>query len=65
MEKNKCGYAVNPSNMEELQKRAADLIENKNKREFFGKNGRKSFEEKYNWDVEERKLLKFYKNLEG
>lgn len=65
IEKSNCGFAVNPSNIEELQKRATDLIENKDKRELFGQNGRKSFEDKYNWDIEERKLLKFYKNLEG
>ncbi|OQC45658.1 MAG: hypothetical protein BWX59_01064 [Bacteroidetes bacterium ADurb.Bin028] len=28
-----------------------------------GKNGRKAVELTYNWEVEEKKLVEFYKNL--
>ena len=39
------------------------LKDNPKEAEEMGKNGRKAVEEKYNWPVEEKKLLDLYKGL--
>lgn len=36
------------------------LIENPDKARQMGERGRKAFEQKYNWDMEKRKLLDVY-----
>lgn len=61
----KCGICVNPHNIEEIKKAIDYLIHNPKEAEFMGKNGIKAVEEKYNWLVEEKKLLKFYTEVLG
>jgi len=39
------------------------LIDNPKEAEQMGKNGRKTVEQKYNWSMEEKKLLTLYKDL--
>ena len=59
----KCGICVDPLNPEEIAEAIQFIIEHPAEAEQMGRNGRKTVEERYNWGVEESKLLDFYKNL--
>jgi len=39
------------------------FVDNPQEAEQMGKNGRKAVEQKYNWSMEEKKLLTLYKNI--
>ena len=59
----KCGVNVNPNSPEDIAKAIDDLIYNPIKREEMSNNGYKSIINKFNWSIEEIKLLKLYKDL--
>jgi glycosyltransferase involved in cell wall biosynthesis len=59
----KCGINVNPKNPEDIAKAIDDLIDNPIKRKEMGNNGYKAIINKFNWSIEETKLLKLYKDL--
>ena len=59
----KCGLNVNPCNPKEIAQAIDDLIKNPTKRYEMGKNGYQAIMNKYNWDIEEKKLFSFYKKL--
>jgi len=63
VEKNKIGLCVNEDNREEIENAILELKNNKNLKIEFGKNGRKLFEETYNWEKQEEKLLKVYNKI--
>lgn len=63
IEDNKCGLCVDPMNPKEIGNAIKFLKDNPKEAEEMGKNGRKAVEEKYNWPVEEKKLLDLYKGL--
>lgn len=65
LEKNDCGICVNPENPKEISEAINLLIEDGNRAEKMGKNGRKAVIEKYNWSVEEKKLIDVYLKLVG
>jgi glycosyltransferase involved in cell wall biosynthesis len=50
-------------NSKEIGKAIKYIKDNPKEAEEMGKNGRKAVEEKYNWTVEEKKLLDLYKAL--
>jgi glycosyltransferase involved in cell wall biosynthesis len=62
IEDNKCGICVDSGKPEEIAL-AIDFIANNREQSLkMGENGRKAVYEKYNWDIEEEKLLKIYEN---
>jgi len=56
----RCGICVDPLNPEEIAEAIQFIIEHPAEAEQMGKNGRRAVEEKYNWGMEEKKLLEFY-----
>ena len=58
-----CGLLVEPMNPEVLAEAILYIIENPEEAYEMGKCGRKAVREKYNWDYENIKLLKLYKDL--
>jgi glycosyltransferase involved in cell wall biosynthesis len=63
IEGNQCGICVDPRNPKAIGDAMQYLFDNPQKAEQMGKNGRKAVEQKYNWSMEEKKLLTLYKNL--
>ena len=59
----KCGVNVNPNSPKDIAKAIDDLIDNPIKRKEMSNNGYKSIINKFNWSIEEIKLLKLYKHL--
>ncbi len=62
VEGNQCGLCVDPMKPESIAVAIDFLINNPEKAEQMGRNGQRAVQEKYNWDIEEAKLLKFYQN---
>ena len=62
---NHCGINVNPLDSNEIASAVQELLSNPDKAEEMGKNGQKAVKEKYNWSIEEKKLLKVYKDILG
>lgn len=60
---NQCGICVDPLNPKAIGDAIQYLVDNPREAEQMGKNGLKAIEQKYNWPVEERKLLTLYKNI--
>lgn len=58
-----CGICVDPENIEEIAQAINYLLDNPNVAKQMGENGRRAVLEKYNWGVEEKKLLKLYEEL--
>ncbi len=63
IESNNCGICVDPLNPEEMAKSINYLYNNPDKAQEMGANGLKSVKEKYNWEQEEKKLIKVYRSL--
>ena len=63
VEGNECGLCVDPLNPKAIGEAIQYLIDNPAQAERMGENGRKAVEVKYNWPVEEKKLLDLYKDL--
>ena len=57
------GICVDPSNVEELSNAIQYLNNNPQIAAEMGRNGRRVFEEKYNWQVEEKKLIDLYNTI--
>jgi len=57
------GLVVNPENIEEIVNAITYLKNNKELAKQLGENGRKAFEEKFNWQIEEKKLISLYNSL--
>lgn len=63
VEGNNCGICVDPLNSEEIANAINFLVNNPDKAVEMGKNGLRAVKKKYNWGIEEKKLIKVYKNL--
>lgn len=63
IEEEKCGICVDPENTEEIAQAINYLLDNPDIAKKMGENGRRAVLEKYNWGVEEKKLLKLYEEL--
>ncbi len=63
IEGNRCGLTVNPVEPKEIAAAIEYLIEHPAEAKKMGENGRKAVLEKYNWEVESKKLLKLYEEL--
>lgn len=65
IEGNKCGICVDPLNPKAIAEAIDYLALNPIDAEVMGRNGQKAVEEKYNWGIEEKKLLTLYEELLG
>jgi glycosyltransferase involved in cell wall biosynthesis len=63
VEGNECGLCVDPLNPKAIGEAIQYLVDNSTQAEKMGENGRKAVEDKYNWPVEEKKLLDFYEKI--
>lgn len=63
VEGNDCGICVDPTNPKAIGDAIQQLSDNPDHAERMGKNGIKAVKQKYNWFVEEKKLLKLYRNI--
>jgi glycosyltransferase involved in cell wall biosynthesis len=60
---NNCGICVNPLNPKEIAEAIEYITTHPKEAEKMGINGKKAVIEKYNWDMEEKKLFQVYKEL--
>lgn len=60
---NRCGICVDPLNPAAIAKAIQQLIEHPAAAKVMGENGKNAILTKYNWEVEETKLEKLYKQL--
>lgn len=63
IEHNKNGILVPPRNVSELSKAIINLLDDPDKRERFGKNARKTIEEKFTWDKVSDNILNCYYSI--
>ena len=63
IETNNCGICVNPLNVIEITEAIDYFINNPDKAHEMGDKGRIAVTKKYNWGLEEKKLLLLYKSL--
>ena len=60
---NNCGVCVDPLDPEAIAKAIDFFVEDPERARLMGENGRKAIHEKYNWAIEEDKLLGLYRDL--
>lgn len=60
-----CGVCVDPLDPESIAAAIRFLVDNPQDAERMGRNGRRAVHERYNWDIEERKLLEFYAAMDN
>ncbi len=63
VEGNNCGICVNPLEPKDIADAIEYIITHPKEAEQMGQNGKKAVLEKYNWQVEEKKLFKIYEEL--
>ena len=63
IEGNNCGLCVDPLDPQAIAEAIDYLANHPEEAEQMGRNGQKAIQEKYNWDIEEAKLLTFYSSL--
>ncbi|MDD5571453.1 MAG: glycosyltransferase family 4 protein [Bacteroidales bacterium] len=63
IEGNNCGICVDPLNSKEIADAVNYLLSNDKIAEEMGKNGRNAVIEKYNWNIEEKKLIEIYNKI--
>jgi glycosyltransferase involved in cell wall biosynthesis len=60
---NQCGLCVDPLNPVSIAEAIDYLVTHPKEAEQMGRNGQQAVQEKYNWTIEERKLLSFYQSI--
>ena len=63
VEGNSCGVCVNPMAAKEIEESISFILQNPKKALKMGLSGKKAVMEKYNWNIEEQKLLGVYKDV--
>ncbi|NND24106.1 MAG: glycosyltransferase, partial [Acidimicrobiia bacterium] len=63
VEENYCGILVDPLNPKEISEAIKWIYDNPDEAKKMGENGMKAVKEKYNWQVEEKKLIKLYEEI--
>ena len=58
-----CGIAVDPTSPRAIADAIKYLRDNPDVRKRMGENGRRAFLERFNWEIEEKKLLKVYETV--
>ncbi|MCA5014446.1 MULTISPECIES: glycosyltransferase family 4 protein [unclassified Enterococcus] len=61
---NQCGLTCDPQDVQEIIEKIEQLANSPETRTKYGRHSQQQFREKYNWHVEETKLLSFYRELE-
>jgi len=61
---NKCGLCVNPFDKDSIAKAINELLANPEKAKQLGQNGKKAVLEKFNWNIEKKKLIEFYEKFD-
>lgn len=59
----RCGICVDPYNVDEIVDAVIYLRDNPEEAKIMGENGRRAIMEKFNWSVEEAKLIRLYHKL--
>jgi len=65
VESTNCGLVVAPGNSEAIVNALSKLVLNDASRHLMGDNGKKAAHLNFNWEVEQKKLLKMYSELKG
>lgn len=65
IEGNQCGLCVDPLDPKAIAEAIDYLVTHPEEAERMGRNGQRAVHEKYNWDIEEKKLFDFYHSLSG
>ncbi len=65
IEANSCGLCVDPQDPKAIAGAIDYLLKHPGAAEEMGRNGQKAVHEKYNWGMEEKKLISFYQSLES
>ena len=65
IEGNDCGLCIDPLDPAAIAKAIDYLVTHPQEAERMGRNGQRAVAEKYNWTLEEAKLLEFYQGMEG
>lgn len=60
---NECGITVDPLNVDEITEAIEKLINNPKLAKKLGHNGRIAVEQKFNWGLESKKLIRAYENI--
>ncbi|OKY73764.1 MAG: glycosyl transferase [Desulfobulbaceae bacterium DB1] len=63
VEGNDCGLCVDPLNPAQIAEAIDFLVNNPERAEQMGRNGQKAVQARYNWGIEEQKLLRFYQSF--
>ena len=61
---NKCGICADPEDIKGVSKVCQKLVDNPQLGQQMGLAGYKTVREKYNWKIEEKKLLDLYRSLD-
>lgn len=65
IEGSQCGLCVDPLNSTAIAEAIDYLVTHPEEAEKMGRNGQKAVQERYNWNIEEKKLFDFYRKLSG
>lgn len=63
IEKNNCGICVDSTNPQDIKRGIKFIIDNPEKAREMGRNGKQLVISKYNWNIEEKKLVGVYKQV--
>ena len=63
IDKYECGLCVNPEDIEAIKRALVFFYDNSDKAKEMGYRGQRAVQEKYNWEIEAKKLLAFYDQL--
>ena len=63
IEEENCALFVDPSNPKEISSAVKKLVENQELAKEMGLRGQKAVLKKFNWDIEEKKLVRFYYDI--
>lgn len=63
IDKYHCGITVTPTNVEEIANAIRRLLDHPEEAKQMGENGRRAVKEEFNWNIEEKKLLKLYEEI--
>jgi glycosyltransferase involved in cell wall biosynthesis len=63
LEKNECGICVNPLDPQDIANAINYLVSHPEESKIMGENGRRAILEKFNWSIEEKKLIQFYEEV--
>lgn len=63
LEDDECGICVNPLNPQDIANAINYLVAHPEEAKRMGENGRRAIQEKFNWSIEEKKLIQFYEEV--